>query len=101
MFTTMHQVPRQWDYDHLKYNNKRDPSIQEIESALQQYDIQLYKEMVPVIQKLVAMKDDIREKYCCITHAVSQNILNLDSKNLCRNINKLTLNAFFEQIGLK
>lgn len=47
------------------------------------------------------MKEDIREKYCCITHAVSQNILNLDPKNLCRNINKLTLNAFFEQIGLK
>ena len=34
IFTTLSQMPRFWDYDHLKYSNKRDPTIQEIEQAL-------------------------------------------------------------------
>lgn len=31
LFTTVHDIQRYWDYDHLKYNNKRDPSVNEIE----------------------------------------------------------------------
>ena len=57
--------------------------------------------MGPHIQKLIGLKQNIHVNFCCITHAVSQTILNIDPKNLCRDVNKLTINSFFNELGLK
>ncbi|CDW88387.1 UNKNOWN [Stylonychia lemnae] len=101
LFITAHNVQRYWDYDHLKYSNKRDPTVAEMEQSLYQFNPAISKELSPVIQKLQGQKDTIKQNYCCITHAVSQNLLNADSKNMCRDVNKLAINAFFNEIGLK
>lgn len=34
LFTQAHELQRYWDYDHLKYSNKRDPTVPEFEAAL-------------------------------------------------------------------
>eukprot|EP00347_Sterkiella_histriomuscorum_P018016 403347107 len=100
LMTTAHPVQRYWDYDHLKYNNKRDPTVLEIETSLQQYQPSINKELGPHLQKIQALKEEIKKNYCCTTHAVSQNILNFDCKNMCRDVNKLIINAFFNELGL-
>lgn len=52
LFTTVHDIQRYWDYDHLKYNNKRDPSVNEIEQALHQFNPSISKDLSSQIQKL-------------------------------------------------
>lgn len=45
VLTTVNEVQRYWDYDHLKYKNKRDPSMKEVEISLQEFNYNCYKEM--------------------------------------------------------
>ncbi len=38
VFTHIHTIQKYWDYDHFKYTKPRDPSIEELQSALTTYN---------------------------------------------------------------
>lgn len=41
VLTALESAQRHWDYEHFKYTNKRDPSIEELSSAIRGYDVKL------------------------------------------------------------
>ena len=101
VFTPIHEVQRYWEYDQLKYKNKRDPSFAELESSLQSFSPALYKELAPLINKIRDGDRDILANECCKSHCLARNILARDHRNVDREVNKLILNTFVQEFGLK
>lgn len=66
------------EVEHLKYTTKRDPSLEEITEACQNYD--------PELAKLAGKY--VSEGYCCQTHAVAVQAFARNYKNMIGQVNR-------------
>ena len=85
----------------MKYNNKRDPTTEELIQAASSYNMQIGNRMKDIASaNLGANKEKCVDKICCSTHASSLQLLQEDPKNICRDVNKLIANCFFKEFGM-
>ena len=75
--------------------------MDEMVQAASAYHLQLGNKMKDIVTfNQAANKQNCVDRVCCSTHACSLMFLQDDPKNICREVNKLTVNCFFKELGL-